>query len=73
MFEKSIYQRRQLNRKVRKPYVPAWPVVWIVNVLLIGSLILAVIDEDSRSAFVDLTQVGLGGYIALIMPRQEKE
>jgi len=42
----------------------------IVLVLVSGSLMLAVIDKDSRSAFADLAKVGVGGYIGLLMPKQ---
>ena len=50
-----------------------WPVVVLVTLLVGGSLALAVIDESCRTAFTDLAQVGLGGYIALLIPHREKE
>ncbi len=43
----------------------------IMLILVGGSLTLAVIDKDSRSAFSDLAKVGVGGYIGLLMPKQK--
>lgn len=43
----------------------------IVLVLVSGSLALAWIDKDSRSAFTDLAKVGVGGYIGLLIPKQK--
>lgn len=43
----------------------------IVMILVCGSLSLALIDKDSRSAFADLAKVGVGGYIGLRMPRNK--
>ncbi|MGD1875229.1 MAG: hypothetical protein ACFB02_19520 [Mastigocoleus sp.] len=41
----------------------------IVSTLVAGSLILAIIDENYRSTFVDLAKVGVGGYIGLTIPK----
>lgn len=38
-----------------------------------GTLILAVIDKDYRSSFVDLAKVGVGGYIGLTIPKSKSE
>ena len=43
----------------------------IVLILVSGSFSLALIDKDSRSAFADLTKVGVGGYIGLLIPRKK--
>jgi hypothetical protein len=43
----------------------------IVLILVSGSLSLALIDKDSRSAFADLAKVGVGGYIGLLIPRKK--
>jgi hypothetical protein len=43
----------------------------IMLILVIGSLRLALLDEDSRTTFSDLAKVGVGGYIGLLMPRQK--
>lgn len=40
-------------------------------VLVSGSLALALLDKDSRSAFTDLAKVGVGGYIGLLIPRKK--
>ena len=41
----------------------------VVSTLVGGTLILAVIDKDYRSSFIDLAQVGVGGYIGLNIPK----
>ncbi len=45
----------------------------VVSTLIGGSLTLAVIDKDYRSAFIDLAQVGVGGYIGLTIPKSQSE
>ncbi|MEM8723122.1 MAG: hypothetical protein AAGE84_28195 [Cyanobacteria bacterium P01_G01_bin.39] len=45
----------------------------VVSTLIGGSLTLAVIDKDYRSAFIDLAQVGVGGYIGLTIPKSKSE
>ena len=40
----------------------------VVLVLVLGSFILAVIDRDYRVAFADLAKIGVGGYLAQIIP-----
>ena len=40
-----------------------------VLILVSGSLLLAVIDENTRPLFADLTKVCLGAYIGLSMPK----
>jgi hypothetical protein len=42
----------------------------IVLLLVTGSLILAVIDDNYRDAFADLTKVALGAYIGLLIPNR---
>lgn len=44
-----------------------------VSILVGGTLILAVIDKNYRSAFIDLAQVGVGGYIGLTIPKSKSE
>jgi heme A synthase len=41
----------------------------VVLVLVLGSLVLAIIDESSRPAFIDLAKVGVSGLIGWMMPR----
>jgi hypothetical protein len=41
----------------------------VMLITVIGSLTLAVIDEKSRSQFLDLTKFALGTYIELLIPR----
>ena len=45
----------------------------VVSTLVGGTLILAVIDEDYRSAFIDLAKVGVGGYIGMTIPKSKSE
>ena len=40
----------------------------VVLVLVSGFLVLAVMDEAIRPAFVDLTKVAVGAYIGLLIP-----
>ena len=47
-------------------------VALIVILLVLGALTLAVIDESTRGAFTDLAKVGLGGYIALLKPHEDR-
>ncbi len=46
--------------------------IGIIATLVAGSLILAVIDKDYREAFIDLAQVGMGGYIGLTIPKKQE-
>jgi hypothetical protein len=41
----------------------------VASTLVAGSLVLAIIDENYRSSFVDLAKVGIGGYIGLTIPK----
>ncbi|MEH2304185.1 hypothetical protein [Nostoc sp.] len=41
----------------------------VMLITVIGSLTLAVIDEKSRSQFLDLTKFAVGTYIELLIPR----
>ncbi len=41
----------------------------VMLITLIGSLMLAVIDEKSRPQFLDLTKFAVGTYIGLLIPR----
>lgn len=45
----------------------------VVSTLVGGTLTLAVIDKEYRSAFIDLAQVGVGGYIGLTIPKPKSE
>lgn len=54
-----------------KSHVKSEILAVIVVILVSGSLSLALIDKDSRSAFTDLAKVGVGGYIGLLIPRQK--
>ena len=49
------------------------PIVWIVIVLVLGALVLAIIDEGTRTTYTDLAKVGLGGYIALLRPKEQRD
>jgi hypothetical protein len=40
----------------------------VVLSLVIGSFALAWVDKDIRVTFADLAKVGVGGYIALMVP-----
>jgi|GEM_PF-3235526 len=41
----------------------------VMLITVIGSLMLAVIDEKSRPQFLDLTKFALSTYIELLIPR----
>ncbi|HBL59145.1 MAG TPA: hypothetical protein DDZ80_11680 [Cyanobacteria bacterium UBA8803] len=45
----------------------------VILILVIGSVILAVIDQSTRPAFADLTKVTLGAYIGLLIPNKNRE
>lgn len=45
----------------------------IVLILVIGALLLAIIDENSRPIFGDLAKVGVGGYLGQLMPQKQQE
>jgi hypothetical protein len=60
-----------MKRRQRRYHLESSPVVWLVILLVFGALVLAIIDKDTRTTFTDLAQVGLGGYIALLMPRED--
>ena len=40
----------------------------LVLILLVGFLGLAIVDESYRPAFADLAKVGIGGYLAMLIP-----
>ncbi|MCG6135137.1 MAG: hypothetical protein MET45_10800 [Nostoc sp. LLA-1] len=56
-----------MNNNKLKDIVLALVVITLVG----GSLILAIIDENYRSTFVDLAKVGVGGYIGLTIPKSQ--
>jgi hypothetical protein len=66
------FRRKLIGSPSRCDQIHRWPVVWLVSALVGGALTLAIIDESCRTAFIDLAQVGLGGYIALLVPRRGK-
>jgi hypothetical protein len=41
----------------------------LILVLVAGALGLAIIDANSRPAFIDLAKVGMAGYLGWMMPR----
>ncbi len=43
----------------------------IICTLVTGTLILAILDKEYRSSFIDLAKVGVGGYIGLTIPRSK--
>ncbi|MBD2165222.1 hypothetical protein H6G64_05960 [Calothrix sp. FACHB-156] len=43
----------------------------VISTLVGGSLVLAIIDENYRSTFIDLAKVGVGGYIGLTIPKSQ--
>lgn len=45
----------------------------IVILLVIGTFILAVQDEKVRSAFGDLAKIGVGGYLAQLIPNHKQD
>ena len=45
----------------------------VASTLVGGALILAIIDKDYRSSFIDLAQVGVGGYIGLTIPKSQSK
>lgn len=45
----------------------------IVLLLVVGTFILAVQDENVRSAFGDLAKIGVGGYLAQLIPANKKD
>jgi hypothetical protein len=45
----------------------------IVFLLVVGTFILAVQDEKIRSAFGDLAKIGVGGYLAQLIPNSKQE
>lgn len=42
---------------------------FIVFVVVVGSLALAVVDEASRPAFIDLSKVIFAGYLGWMIPK----
>jgi hypothetical protein len=56
-----------MNNNKLKDLVLAAVVITLVG----GSLVLAIIDENYRSTFVDLAKVGVGGYIGLTIPKSQ--
>ncbi|WP_414582719.1 hypothetical protein [Scytonema sp. PCC 10023] len=43
----------------------------VMLITVIGSLVLAVIDEKSRPQFLDLTKFAVGTYVGLLIPRSK--
>lgn len=43
----------------------------ILSILIVGSLILTIRDEQLSSKFIDLTATGLGGYLALTIQKNK--
>jgi hypothetical protein len=43
----------------------------VVLLLVAGSLYLAIVDPSTRSKFADLVQIGIGGYLAQLIPKNE--
>ncbi|MFN6483268.1 MULTISPECIES: hypothetical protein [unclassified Nostoc] len=43
----------------------------VTLIMVIGSLIIAVIDDKSRPQFLDLTKFAVGTYIGLLIPRSK--
>jgi hypothetical protein len=60
---KTKQSRTTTNPRHKSDILP-----FVVLTLVIGSLILAVIDQNSRATFADLAKVGVGGYIGLMKP-----
>ncbi len=44
----------------------------VVVLFVIGFFVLAIIDENFRAAFVSLANVGVGGYLGQLVPKQAK-
>ena len=61
--------RLQTSAKQSIPFKEGF-LTLVVLILVVGSLILAVMDENFRPAFADLAKVGVGGYIGWMIPRQ---
>ena len=40
----------------------------VIVILLAGFFALAILDESYRPAFADLAKVGIGGYLAMLIP-----
>lgn len=45
----------------------------VVLLLVFGTLILAINDKNFRSTFGDLAKIGVGGYLAQIIPGSSKK
>ncbi len=45
----------------------------VVLGLLTGATILAVSDPSFRPAYADLAKIGLGGYLAQLLPQRQRE
>ena len=43
----------------------------VVLTLVVGSLGLAIVDENYRPIFADLAKVGIGSYIGWMMPKSK--
>lgn len=56
-------QQKQRKSWYKRDLLPV-----IVLSLVVGSFILALIDKNIRITFADLAKVGVGGYIALMVP-----
>lgn len=56
------------QRKQRQPLSKNDILSFVVLGLVSGSFILSWVDKDVRDTFADLAKVGVGGYIALMVP-----
>jgi len=45
----------------------------VVLALLAGATVLAVKDPSFRPAYADLAKIGLGGYLAQLLPQRQRE
>lgn len=45
----------------------------VTLIMVIGSLMLAVIDDKSRPQFIDLTKFAVGTYSGLLIPRSRSD
>ncbi|NEU77049.1 hypothetical protein PI95_032265 [Hassallia byssoidea VB512170] len=45
---------------------------FIVIILVIGAFVLAIADHNFRPTFGDLAKVGVGGYLAQLLPEANK-
>lgn len=45
----------------------------VVLILVIGTFVLALKDDKFRVAFGDLAKIGVGGYLAQLIPSDKRE